>query len=138
MMPLGALTVVAVAPWLIIRGVALYPSNGFWMGTVGFSLLYLGCGGVIMGAVALPTRIWDNAVSRSLSWVGFYSYSIYLWHSFVGGLVIRRLAGLHMGSYPHFSIIAYSMLTVLVGYLAAKAVEMPMLSLRDRLFPRKA
>ena len=137
MILLGLLIVLLVAPWLNIQTISLYPSNGFWLGTIGFTLLYFAWGGVLMGAIALPARVWNNAVGRIVAWVGFYSYSIYLWHLFIAATVIKGVAALRLTNYPHLMMLVYSILAVLGGYLAAKAVEMPMLALRDRLFPRK-
>lgn len=137
LIPLGLLVVLVVAPWLNVQSVSLYPSNHFWLGTVGFTLLYLGWGAVMLGAIALPTGVWNNAVARSVSWVGFYSYSIYLWHLFIAGVIVTGVQALHLANYPHLMMVGYSIIAVFGGYLAAKGVEMPMLAVRDRLFPHK-
>jgi peptidoglycan/LPS O-acetylase OafA/YrhL len=137
MIPVGLLIVV-LTPWLGTEQVSLYPSDNFWLGTVGFTLLYVGWGGVLMGVIALPASAWNNPLARIVSWIGFYSYSTYLWHVFVVGLFLRGVHGLHLAAYPHVSMVGYTISAVFAGYLAAKAVEMPMLALRDRLFPRRA
>jgi peptidoglycan/LPS O-acetylase OafA/YrhL len=136
LIPLGLLVVVVVAPWPSIEQVSLYPSNSFWVGTIGFTLLYLGWGAVLMGAIALPAGAWSNPVARIGAWIGLYSYSIYLWHDDLATLTARLLDRWHLIAYPHAAMAGFIVIAVLVGYLVAKAIEMPMLALRDRLFPR--
>jgi peptidoglycan/LPS O-acetylase OafA/YrhL len=137
LIPAGLLTVLAVAPWLHIRRVSLYPSNEFWVGTVGFTLLYLGWGAVLMGAIVLPENRLRNPLARVVAWIGLYSYSMYLWHFTAVGLALRGVKRFHLETHPLLSIACYTVLAVVIGCLTAKAVEMPMLALRDRLYPRK-
>ncbi len=65
---------------------------------------------------------------RPLAWIGYYSYSIYLWHG-LGMLSIRHLP-LRWFRFPSYTVIA-----VVPGILMAMLVEVPSLKVRQRLFP---
>ena len=61
-----------------------------------------------------------------LAGIGYYSYSIYLWH----GWVCRLL--------PHSTLPGFLgclAAAIFLGAAMAKLVEYPMLALRDRFFP---
>lgn len=68
---------------------------------------------------------------RALAWVGYYSYSIYLWHGATQvffDVVLRSVP--HVIRFPLFIVS-----TILLGVGMAKLVEVPALKLRNRLFP---
>jgi peptidoglycan/LPS O-acetylase OafA/YrhL len=72
----------------------------------------------------LPGRALSKVAAR----IGFYSYSIYLWHEFVG------LALIHSGvSFWRFW--SYIAACIIGGVSMAYLVEMPYLALRERFFP---
>jgi peptidoglycan/LPS O-acetylase OafA/YrhL len=139
------------APLLIgFSAAALFPpfllaQESFFLNTFGLSLDYLG-----FGAILMLSMHWENRsaarVAGGLDWmlrpvalVGFYSYTVYLWHYPAveySRLVLRHLLGME---YPYIlEIIAYVGGTVAAGILASKLVETPCLKLRNRLFPREA
>jgi peptidoglycan/LPS O-acetylase OafA/YrhL len=62
------------------------------------------------------------------AFVGRHSYSIYLWHA----LVAVAMTDL---SVRWFSFPAYAGTSIALGVLMSKAVELPALKIRDRLFP---
>lgn len=67
---------------------------------------------------------------KPVSRIGFYSYSIYLWH----WPIALIFAGIFKP--PTFlSFWSYCATAVLVGIAAAKFIEVPMLRVRDRVFP---
>jgi peptidoglycan/LPS O-acetylase OafA/YrhL len=63
---------------------------------------------------------------RPLAKIGYYSYSIYLWHGWVCSL---RPQGTLV------SMLGCILAAVLLGALIGKVIEYPALALRDRLFP---
>jgi len=120
----------------LLPGLLLPLEGSFFMNTAGFSLNYLGFGGLVMLAVAatadgrLPTPLLVP-----LARVGFYSYSIYLWHSMASGLCAHYLP-------PRIgwtgTTIVYVAASIVAGIIAAKLIEIPFLRLRDRLLPSAA
>jgi peptidoglycan/LPS O-acetylase OafA/YrhL len=101
----------------------LFPLQSPVMHTVGFTVLYLGFGSMLVKMVDGPEI---TKAFRPLARVGEYSYSIYLWHRIFAMLIPHQ--GLVMLSLYLASSIGW-------GILMAAAVEIPALALRDRLFP---
>ena len=108
-------------------------------------LLELASVALIAGAIHLdgtrfvaPLRAFA-AVPRFTAWIGFYSYSIYLWHV-TGMRVAERwfaptsAATPGSGQWLLAAVVAVGGAIVL-GWVTARLVEYPVLRLRDRLWP---
>lgn len=117
-----------------------------WVHTVGFTGLALASGGLLLsslfGRFALPEplRVAGARVAPAVAFVGFHSYSIYLWH-LMAALVMEAVAQrLHWEGTPRYSLLVlmYWVGSIVVGILLARAVEIPALKLRDRLFPARS
>jgi peptidoglycan/LPS O-acetylase OafA/YrhL len=97
--------------------------------------LYVGSGFALIAALRLPAV--SSPILRLARTLGATSYSIYLWH---GGLrlwtpsIIRGALG---KSNWYVEAGCYLVGACVVGYAAARVVELPLLSLRDRLFPEE-
>ena len=82
-----------------------------------------------------------GAPAALLGHVGFYSYSIYLWHVDLAQTPIRKaLQWLGPLDAPRAIVwlvatLAYVLLAVISGLLLSRLLEIPSLALRDRLFP---
>jgi peptidoglycan/LPS O-acetylase OafA/YrhL len=122
-----------------------FPGYSPFMTTVGFTLLYLGFGGILMislyQAVELPKPLARviAPTNRMLSYIGIYSYSIYLWHLIVAGVVvdgIRRVSPIKLHYLVEFFL--YAVGSIALGIVMSKIIEQPTLSLRDRLFPSQS
>jgi peptidoglycan/LPS O-acetylase OafA/YrhL len=123
------------ASWLIAIGIGLLLPPCFveqehpFIHTVGLTLNSLGSAALLMGMVSGSVR--ENWLSKSVGWIGFYSYSIYLWHN----LVIFTAAPLLGIANPMlFSIVG----SIAVGVALANLVELPLLKLRDAKRPAVA
>jgi len=140
--------------WILLFSLAalapavVFPVSSAFMSTIGFTLLYLGFGGVLLLAlyrsdsnVASPLRRLFGAGGSLLARIGTYSYSIYLWHLVVASLglaLIRRTYTMVAGReqlHPLLQFAAYVVASVATGIIAAKLVEIPVLKLRDHYFP---
>jgi len=111
--------------------------------TFGLTLLYLGFGGLLLMSLQirdiLPLRLRGHMerLGTLSAAIGTYSYSIYLWHipfqAFAPG-VLRRLLHIRFGPVEQF--LFYLAGSIVFGILMARAIEFPVLKLRDRLFPQ--
>ena len=90
---------------------------------VGFSFLVAWC------VVRTPRSSVGRAVSKCAARIGFYSYSIYLWHT-----ILLRAFELHP-SLSAAKFWLYIASTIVAGVAMAHLVELPYLALRERLFP---
>jgi peptidoglycan/LPS O-acetylase OafA/YrhL len=131
--------------WLwIASGVALLFSRENILPT-------LACGSalILLGMVQMPSRFiqlttgWAGLPLRLLSWIGIHSYSIYLWHVTVMGIVAGQLlTHLQLDRTTTLSWMLYRLLLcagiVIGGWALARLIEWPALRLRDRFFPSKS
>lgn len=141
--------------WLLAFGavmlmpLALYEDDWFVV-TFGFTIIALGYAAILLAVVATqPGRgfggwlmtLWPT---RVLAYIGFYSYSIYLWHILAARIPASRLAEqapfTQLGAESRWLIIMtiYVMLALGSGIALGKIVELPALRLRERLFPSRA
>ena len=147
---------------LVLVGIALASpmffvpaSAGPFVATVGFTLLYLGYGAILVAAVAPPATPPRAArgIVRAIAAVGTVSYPMYLWFVDVGtripmlGVTRRppdwlRFQGvsdsIEQAAWWLLAQLLYVSMTVAVGAVAATVVERPFLALRERWFPSRA
>jgi peptidoglycan/LPS O-acetylase OafA/YrhL len=115
----------------------------------GHTLLYLGFGLLILYLVGNPAGtgllgfLTRGRTASTLSFVGFYSYSIYIWTPDAIG--IRMFYFLEHHTMPAndsavwiVATAVYIVGSILAGVLMAKLIEVPMLVLRNRWFPARA
>ncbi|MEM6342610.1 MAG: acyltransferase [Bacteroidota bacterium] len=130
----------AVSAVLILPSVFL-PVLDYWMITIGFTGLYLGFG-LLLGLFIADkdinsklNRLFTPIGVTLVAKVGYYSYSIYLFHMFVIRYIIEPLEI----SFPYrLEFFLYCFLSILIGILMTKLVELPFLKLRDKIVPRRA
>jgi peptidoglycan/LPS O-acetylase OafA/YrhL len=139
---------------LILLGLALISPMAFidqlnspFVYTIGFTMLYLGYGCILLAFVhtkpgdGLLGKAMRSPIAAALAWIGVFSYSIYLWQSEVAQQFTLRLLP-HLPQKPVSLLWLITTLldvggAILFGALMAKLIEMPVLSLRERLFPRQ-
>ena len=97
----------------------------WFLHTTGFTLLYLGAGALVLLAVHSGWR------RGPVAWVGYYSYSIYLWHIAVQRILLPVI--LPKDTAPLALLAAYFAVSLVVGVVLAWIVELPFLRLRNRL-----
>lgn len=64
----------------------------------------------------------------AIAWVGRYSYSIYLWHA-IAFVLMKRFFPLGEWLAPYLAV------SVILGVVLAKGIEIPFLRLRDKVVP---
>jgi peptidoglycan/LPS O-acetylase OafA/YrhL len=93
---------------------------------LGFTFASLGFGCIV--AWAANREGSQNLLARLVAWIGYYSYSIYLWHAAI-------VVAFYYLPHPWFLFPVYLAGCVLTGVFAAKLIELPMIRVRDGLFP---
>jgi peptidoglycan/LPS O-acetylase OafA/YrhL len=132
--------VAAIASLLLVLPSGLLPVEHFFMHTIGLSLLYLGFGGMLLVSLTLAEPAWMLArhAIGTLAFIGSHSYSIYLCHLPLGIWFMPWLRSLLGGPLPYLVDAAvYCLLSIGFGVVMAKLVELPVLRLRDRLYPSR-
>lgn len=103
--------------------------------TLGLTLNALGS--ALLLIAFLPSRCADRG-SRALALVGRHSYGIYLWHMPVG-LGVGALAARYPDALsPWLGVGLYLGGALAVGIALSRAIEAPVLRLRDRLYPSRS
>jgi peptidoglycan/LPS O-acetylase OafA/YrhL len=128
---------IAKLHWLLlVVGIALFvPAFIFELGptmpmyTWGFTALYLGSGALL---IACFRNDW---AFRPLAMVGYYSYSIYLWHIPIHRILLPMVFPRKLDPLMHLGI--YFAATIAVGILLSFLIEIPALRFRDRMFPER-
>jgi peptidoglycan/LPS O-acetylase OafA/YrhL len=123
--------------WIVIAAAVVllstFPVENRNMHTWGLTVIYLGAGCLVAKGIAFEGPGPIRAMSSLLARIGVYSYSIYLWHIFYQGL----LGHFHIRS-EALRFWCYFAGAILFGIAAAKAIEIPVLRFRDRVFPRSS
>jgi len=114
--------------------------------TVGFTLLALGCACILVKIVHTPLgegrlgKALAGPLSRAVAWIGFFSYSIYLWHD-MARIPVKHLRKLLLldALPPELRWLTVNLAflagALIIGVVMARIVELPALWLRDRFFP---
>ena len=146
-------TIVCAALALLLA----YPALVRWnpstptTGVVGFIVLYCAYGGLLLTMVCTapgsgPARAsaaatWvDGRVGRTLAFIGYFSYPIYLWHIDATRLVaplFKLGTGVSLELRWVVSFALYVFVATAAGVVAAAIVDKPSLRARDRLFPSR-
>jgi len=106
------------------------------MDSFGYTVNYLSMGALLLLFYGYRGRLTLTWPYRAIAWIGTYSYGIYLWHISVRGplsSIAHRLPGpIQWG----VLIVSQYAAGILLGVLMTKAIELPMLRVRERLIPR--
>lgn len=134
---------------LFVAGLALIapmfclPMESPFVFTFGYTMNYLGYGCILIACVDADTgplaRVLTSRPARAIALIGFFSYSIYLWH-----LVAREQVLYRLHAWGRHGAAAYLLMTgadialaILFGVISALLIEQPFLWLRNRLFPSR-
>jgi peptidoglycan/LPS O-acetylase OafA/YrhL len=113
--------------------------NSVFVWILGFSLLYVGYGCVLVAAISFEQT--NSLAVRSLTFVGVGSYGIYLWHWHLSGIIRTLAKDLLLGT-PTLRWLLFMSLyliaAIMFGHLMTRVIEIPILKFRDRVFPSGA
>jgi peptidoglycan/LPS O-acetylase OafA/YrhL len=125
----------AVSLALLLPSVLRPLEGDFVVNVIGLTTNFLGFGGLLLLAVVAGERGATSPALKPLARIGYYSYSIYLWHMPMW-VLMRNLFERRQG---HAVVVAaYFASSLVVGTLIALILELPILKLRDRLLPSRA
>jgi peptidoglycan/LPS O-acetylase OafA/YrhL len=123
------------SPWTLVAAgtlclpVLIAKPNSHMVRTVGLTSICLGFALLLAWSVdRRPKSTVGKGTAKFLATIGFYSYSIYLWHALLALIFVKLQAST-------FYFWLYIGLSVAIGILMSKVIEMPALVLRERLFP---
>ena len=135
---------------LLISPMAIYDDFTPFAHTLGFTLLFLGYGCILIAFVStsegsgrLATLIF-SPVGRCLAFAGVFSYAIYLWHvDFALAVLVHRLHWIVPASAPGalrwiVALCIYIPLATVAGIVMTRLIEDPALALRNRFWPSKS
>jgi peptidoglycan/LPS O-acetylase OafA/YrhL len=112
--------------------------NTLFMNTLGLTFTYLGYGAILLLFLSYE-NYFQEAINRTsgfliklMSFIGFHSYSIYLWHLAVLVYVVEPFF-IPLNSQLAFAI--YFSGSIAVGVIATKLIENPLLKYRNKKFP---
>ena len=111
-----------------------------FMHVFGFTLLYVGFGILVMqfvldnGILQKVKRIISKKAVLLIVKIGFYSYSIYLFHMFFAVFLLKYLPILNIQIDYRVSFIFFLILSVSFGISASKIIESPVLKIRNKYF----
>jgi peptidoglycan/LPS O-acetylase OafA/YrhL len=98
--------------------------------TLGLTCLYIGFSFLVAWSVVrTPKTFLGRAIAKGAAKIGFYSYSIYLWHTLICD------AFLYHANLSFIKFWIYIATTIAGGWAMAHLVELPYQALRERLFP---
>ncbi|MDD5262129.1 MAG: acyltransferase [Methylacidiphilales bacterium] len=126
--------------WVGLAVVMLWPATQLWLPHSWYvtALIPTSCylsGIIILAQLAdlpWPAAGWGRALAWLPDYLGRHSYAIYLWHLAAKDWLVARIFAGHS---TFILTLAYFAAAFVVGCLLSEVLEMPMLRLRNRLFP---
>jgi peptidoglycan/LPS O-acetylase OafA/YrhL len=114
------------------------PLQSWFTKTIGFSLLYLSFGSLLLVFLYEDLSKW---MWKPILTIGFYSYGIYLFHLYLTQFVVGdtylwdRPYEFSWDVIPSFLIFFFGSIALGIGM--SRLIEVPFLRIRDKYFPRR-
>lgn len=117
------------------------PVGNFFVMTIGFTLLYISFGILLLLFLMAPDvnmrleAIFSKRIVDIVCKAGLCSYAIYIIHAFVNLMLSHLIAGFGLYNNPVLNFIIANSLSILIGIGMTYTVERYFLSLRDKHYP---
>lgn len=132
----------AILAGLFLLPLFLFSRMSVFINSIGFTLFYLSFGIILsLFLTTNITRFFKGAVLQGIlkivGTIGYYSYSIYLWHMFVSSFFISFITNSIVGHVlpTGMAFTVYFSVSIITGIVFAKLVELPALKIREKFFP---
>jgi peptidoglycan/LPS O-acetylase OafA/YrhL len=118
------------------------PIDSFFVKTVGFTLVYLGFGLVLLFFISIENitkvlnKILTETIVKLISKIGMYSYSIYIIHSFIN-FYFPLLLNDFLRSNKYLMFFSTSIISILSGVIISLYIENYFIRLRNKKFPSR-
>lgn len=116
-----------------------FPLQSFVMNTVGLTATYIGYGALLLLCLKnenyfLSTNNFiTKTLTKSMAFIGYYSYSIYLFHLAV---LVYLIEPFFKHSNNEIAFLLYALGSIVVGVAASRLIEKPVLRFRNNRFPQ--
>ncbi len=114
----------------------LYPFTSPPMDSLGYTVNYISLAALLLLVYGYRGSLIRTRPYRAVAWIGVYSYGIYLWHLSVREPLTALATRLPPSIQWPTLLISQYLAAIALGALLTRAIELPMLRLRDRLIPR--
>lgn len=105
--------------------------------TWGYTLAYIGSACFVL--VAANSRNSARTTVKAMAYIGSHSYSIYLWHMVVEIAALNLFNQLPKTSFWWVVYLAvYILGSLALGIFCSNCIELPIIRLRDRMFPSRS
>lgn len=114
------------------------PTGSFFVKTFGFTMLYIAFSLLLTYFLLTPdinqrlNKVFTKYVVNAISYIGIYSYSIYICHMFV-----KKVIDPISTNNKYIDFILFSALSVLIGKLLYDYIEAVFLKIRDKYYPNR-
>ncbi len=106
-----------------------------WLYSLGLVMLYVGFGLIILSAMHWQPPRWSSLLYWAIATIGYYSYSIYLWHMAILYAILAVPGGFGFPFGFTIELLLYVGGSIAAGVLMSRLIEQPLLVVRDRFFP---
>lgn len=130
--------------FLLISFSFFFKGDSIYMNTIGLSILYIGFGLILSLFVSdfqinqKLNKLFSKTVINSVAIIGFYSYSIYLFHYPFRNYSLSLIRKNFQHINPGIEFFLYFLGSIFTGIIISKLFEQRFLNLRDRLYPSRS
>jgi peptidoglycan/LPS O-acetylase OafA/YrhL len=118
------------------------PDNSYLINTFGVTILYFSFSSLLLlflynkNINVFFAHNYNNIIIRVITTIGFYSYSIYLFH-LMGESIVSRYLRPMLNLDIKVSFLLFSIISIFMGIIVSKLVEIPFLKIRDKYYAKR-